>query len=49
MLTNCVWSYRLNANIGFALVDRAVPVGAEVEVLRQAGRSNGRLVEMPFL
>ncbi|WP_340259973.1 glycine cleavage T C-terminal barrel domain-containing protein [Roseobacter sp. HKCCA0882] len=49
MLTNCVWSYRLKANIGFALVDRAVPVGAQVEVLRQAGRSNGCLVEMPFL
>lgn len=48
-LTNCVWSYRLKANIGFVLVDSAVPVGTEVEVARVTGPCRGRLVDIPFL
>lgn len=49
MLTNCVWSYRLRANIGFVLIDSAVPVGTEVTVARVSGPAPGRLVEIPFL
>jgi aminomethyltransferase len=49
MLTNCVWSYRMKANIGFVLVDSAVPVGTEVKVARMQGPAQGRLVEIPFL
>jgi glycine cleavage system aminomethyltransferase T len=49
MLTNCVWSYRLRANIGFVLIDSAVAVGAEVTVARASGPARGRLVELPFL
>jgi glycine cleavage system aminomethyltransferase T len=49
MLTNCVWSWRLKANIGFVLIDAAVPVGTEVTVARAGGPARGRLVDIPFL
>ncbi len=49
MLTNCVWSYRMKANIGFTLVDRSVPVGTKVLVERRKGPVAGKLVEIPFL
>ncbi len=49
MLTNCVWSWRMQANIGFVLIDAAVPVGTEVTVARASGPAQGRLVDIPFL
>ncbi len=49
MLTNCVWSYRMKANIGFVLVDAGVPAGTEVVVHRTGGDTAGRLVALPFL
>ncbi len=49
MLTNCVWSYRMQANIGFVLIDAGVPVGTEVTVARAGGPGAGRLVDIPFL
>ena len=49
MMTNCVWSYRLRANIGFVLIDSAVPVGTEVMVARASGPVRGCLVDLPFL
>jgi aminomethyltransferase len=49
MLTNCVWSYRLKANIGFVLIDATVPVGTEVTVARAGGPAQGKLVDIPFL
>jgi aminomethyltransferase len=49
MLTNCVWSYRMKANIGFVLIDAAVPVGTDVAVARTGGVTAGKLVDLPFL
>ena len=48
-LTNCVWSWRMQANIGFVLIDAAGPVGTEVTVSRASGLAQGRLVDIPFL
>ncbi|SMF69263.1 aminomethyltransferase [Tistlia consotensis] len=48
-LTNCVWSWRLQRNIGFALIETASRPGDRVEVLRAGTRIPGRLVELPFL
>jgi aminomethyltransferase len=49
MMTNCVWSPRLKANIGYALIDAGVPAGGTVQVLRDKGPVSARLVELPFL
>ncbi|MBK6469029.1 MAG: glycine cleavage system protein T [Rhodobacter sp.] len=49
MMTNCVWSYRMKANIGFVLIDAAVPMGTEVAVARANGPTVGKLVDIPFL
>lgn len=49
MMTDCVWSPRLKANIGYALIAAAVPVGAAVEVMRERGAVAARLVELPFI
>lgn len=49
MMTNCVWSYRMKANIGFTLVDASVPAGTVVTVERQNGRVEGRLTTIPFI
>jgi glycine cleavage system aminomethyltransferase T len=49
MLTNCVWSFRMKANIGFVLIDSAIPVGTTVSVARGHGPVAGKLVEIPFL
>lgn len=49
MMTNCVWSPRMKANIGYALIDAFVPVGEVVQVLRDNGPVAARLVELPFL
>ena len=48
-LTNCVWSYRLKKNIGFALVSVACVAGDGVEVERDGRRIPARLVELPFV
>jgi Glycine cleavage T-protein C-terminal barrel domain len=48
-MTNCVWSPRMQANIGYALIAADVPAGDTVQVMRDAGPVAGRLVELPFL
>ena len=48
-MTNCVWSPRLKANIGFALISSSVVVGQTVTVHRAAGIATAKLVELPFL
>lgn len=48
MMTNCVWSYRMKANIGFVLVEAGVAEGAEVTVARADEPCPGRLVGIPF-
>ena len=48
-MTNCVWSYRLRRNIGFALIDSACQVGTQVQVRKGAEHLQGLLVELPFL
>jgi glycine cleavage system aminomethyltransferase T len=49
MMTNCVWSPRMKANIGYALISVAVKVGETVQINRQSGITSARLVELPFL
>ena len=49
LMTHAVWSYRMKANIGYALVAATVPAGSAVQVLRTGGPVGGRLVELPFL
>ena len=49
MLTNCVWSYRMKANIGFGMVQSEISAGTEVTVNRPKGPVSARLVELPFL
>ena len=48
-LTNCVWSYRMERNIGFALVEAACAAGGEVEASIGDTSVCGRLTELPFL
>jgi aminomethyltransferase len=48
-MTNCVWSPRMKANIGFALISAGVNAGDSVTVQRAAGPTSARLVELPFL
>jgi glycine cleavage system aminomethyltransferase T len=48
-VTNCVWSPRLKANIGFALIASSVTVGQTVTIQRASGPTSARLVELPFL
>lgn len=49
IMTNCVWSPRMQANIGYALVSVATTVGQSVVVMRDTGPVSARLVELPFL
>ncbi|WP_333868043.1 glycine cleavage T C-terminal barrel domain-containing protein [Cypionkella sp.] len=49
MMTNCVWSPRIHANIGYALVSVDAKVGQTVEVMRDKGPVSATLVELPFL
>ena len=49
MMTNCMWSFRLKANIGFVLVDTAAKAGQTVTVARPGGPAEGRLSEIPFI
>lgn len=49
MMTNCVWSPRMKANIGYALISVAVKTGTTVEISRPSGMVSARLVQLPFL
>ncbi len=49
MMTNCVWSPRMKANIGYALISAAVPAGETVHVMRDGGPVAAKLVELPFI
>jgi aminomethyltransferase len=48
-LTNCIFSIRLQKNIGFALIDRGCNVGDRVESLVAGQRQPGVLTELPFI
>ncbi len=48
-LTNCVWSYRLGKNIGFALISTSCVPGERIEVLKDGSSTGGVLRELPFL
>ena len=48
-LTNCIFSYRLKKNIGFALVECNHAVGARVEAKIGGSVQRGTLVELPFI
>ncbi|SKA74133.1 aminomethyltransferase [Thiothrix eikelboomii] len=48
-LTNAVWSYRLQCNIGFTLISTRAQPGDTVEVQRASSWVRGTLCELPFL
>ncbi len=48
-MTNCIWSPRMKANIGFALVSSELALGDEVVVHRPSGATAAQLVSLPFL
>ncbi len=48
-LTNCTWSYRLQKNIGFALISTDCAAGDQVEVMKEGHALVGTLQELPFL
>ena len=48
-MTNCVWSYRMKANIGYALIGIDCQPGETVEIRRKGGSVMAKLVELPFL
>jgi glycine cleavage system aminomethyltransferase T len=48
-LNNCVWSWRLGRNIGFALVASDCAAGDAVTVALDGARVVGQLVELPFI
>jgi len=48
-LTNCIFSYRLQRNIGFALVSRACNVGDRLEAKIGDTWQPGRLTDLPFI
>ncbi len=48
-MTNCVWSPRMKANIGYALISATVAPGETVTVHRASGPVSALLVELPFL
>lgn len=47
-MTTCVWSPRLQSNIGYALVSVSCKPGHFVEVVRPGGVVRAELVELPF-
>lgn len=49
MMTNCVWSPRMKANIGYVLISVTVQPGETVQVRRASGPVSARLVPLPFL
>lgn len=48
-MTNSVWSRRLEAMIGFALVSVSAKPGDAVEVITESGPKAGVLTELPFI
>lgn len=48
-LTNIIWSYRLQKNIGFGLVSVNAKPGDSVSVALPSGATTGTLVDLPFL
>ena len=48
-MTNCVWSPRMKANIGYALISASVCAGEFVTIQRDTGLVKAKLVELPFL
>ena len=48
-MTNCVWSYRLKRNIGFALISTRCQVGEEVEVVKEGRPIKAVLKALPFI
>ncbi|MEM6463434.1 MAG: glycine cleavage T C-terminal barrel domain-containing protein [Pseudomonadota bacterium] len=48
-LTNHVWSYRLERNIGFALVSTDMNAGTDVEIHMEGKAVPARLCELPFI
>jgi aminomethyltransferase len=48
-MTNCVWSPRMKANIGYALISATVKAGETVTVNRADGPVAAKLVDLPFL
>jgi aminomethyltransferase len=48
-LTNCIFSYRLKKNIGFALIDAACAIGDRVEARVGGVMQPGTLTDLPFL
>jgi glycine cleavage system aminomethyltransferase T len=49
IMTNCVWSPRMKANIGYALISVTANVGDTVHIHRSTGITSARLVALPFL
>jgi glycine cleavage system aminomethyltransferase T len=49
MMTNCVWSPRLKANIGYALIGVEHKPGDVVDISRANGITEAKLVDLPFL
>lgn len=48
-MTTCVWSPRMKANIGFALISSSVIAGETITVHRACSLTTAQLVELPFL
>jgi len=48
-MTNCIWSPRMKANIGYALIATSYNAGDNVEIVRRGKKVAARLVELPFL
>ena len=48
-LTNCIFSYRLEKNIGFALIDAACAIGDRVDARVGGAMQPGILTDLPFL
>ena len=48
-LTNCIFSYRLQQNIGFALIDSTCVIGDAVQAQVAGVVQPGKLTDLPFL
>lgn len=48
-MTNCVWSFRMKKNIGFALVSISAQPGDRVVVTLGSGSVDGTVCDLPFL
>ena len=48
-MTNCVWSYKIDANIGYALISVDLKSGDEVDIRSRERSVKAKLVDLPFL